>query len=116
MMAFMKEERRIGLRGARCVTVMPVCSHHGVTRSERRNVKPRRQTSLINGIYSVGYFPNGFWQRRLMPLIGPVQELALFVAIPLVGLVDNLVVASFALHQVLVPKPAPARLQCTFEL
>ena len=51
-----------------------------------------------------------------MPLVGPLQELVLFVAIPLVGLVDNLVVASFALHQVLVPKPAPPRLQCTFEL
>jgi len=70
----------------------------------------------MNGIDSVGYFPNGFWQRWLMPLVGPLQELVLFVAIPLVGLVDNLVVASFALHQVLVPKPAPPRLQCTFEL
>src|SRR5262249_51407533 len=72
--------------------------------------------SLMNGIDSVGYFPNGFWQRWLMPLVGPLQELVLFVAIPLVGAVDNLVVASFALHQVLVPKPAPPRLQCTFEL
>jgi len=72
--------------------------------------------SRMNGIDSVGYFPNGFWQRWLMPLVGPLQELVLFVAIPLVGLVDNLVVASFALHQVLVPKPAPPRLQCTFEL
>ena len=51
-----------------------------------------------------------------MPLVGPLQELVLFVAIPFVGLVDNLVVASFGLHHVLVPKPASPRLQRTFEL
>ena len=45
-----------------------------------------------------------------------MHELVRFVEIPFVGFIDNLVVASFALHQVLVPKPAPPRLQCTFEL
>src|SRR5262249_4691918 len=72
--------------------------------------------SRMNGIDSVGHFPNGFWRRWLMPLVGPLPELVLFLAIPFVGLVDNLVVASFAQHQVLVPKPDPACLQCTCEL
>src|SRR5215510_9880283 len=51
-----------------------------------------------------------------MPLVGPLHKVVLFVAIPFVGFVGNLVVASFALHQVIVPKLAPPRLQCTFEL
>jgi len=45
-----------------------------------------------------------------------MHELVLFVAIPFVGCVDNLVVAFFALHQVLAPHPAPLRLQRTCEL
>src|SRR5215831_14070344 len=57
--------------------------------------------SRMNGIHSVGHFPNGFWRRWLMPFV---------------GCVDNLGVASFAQHQVLVPKPDPACLQCTCEL
>jgi len=45
-----------------------------------------------------------------------MHQLVLFVAIPFVGCVDNLVVAWFALHAVLVPQPAPLRLQRTCEL
>jgi hypothetical protein len=63
----------------------------------------------MDRIYSVGHFPNGVRHRLLMPLVGPLHE-------PFVGFVDKLGVASFALHQVIVPKPAPPRLQCTFEL
>src|SRR5215469_312762 len=70
----------------------------------------------MNAIYSAGHFPNDTWRRWLMPLVAPLQELVLFVAILFVGCVDNLVVASFTQHQVLVPKPTPPRLQCTFEL
>src|SRR5215831_2044764 len=72
--------------------------------------------SLMIGIYSVGHFPNGFCRRWLIPLVGPLQELVLFLAIPIVGCVDKLGLASFALHQMLVSKPAPPCLQCTCEL
>ena len=75
-----------------------------------------RQLSRMNGLSSVGHFPNGFWRRWLMPLVAPLPELVLVLAIPFVGCVDNLAVASFAQHQVLVPKPDPPCLQCTFEL
>jgi len=70
----------------------------------------------MDRIYSGEHFPNGFRRRLLMALVGPLQELVLFLAIPFVGFVDKLVVASFTQHQVLVPKPAPPRLQCTLEL
>ena len=64
----------------------------------------------MDRVYSVGDFPNGFRCRLL--LVGPLHDLVLFVAMPFVGFVDKRVVASFALHQVIVPKPGPPRLQC----
>src|SRR5262245_11711013 len=76
-----------------------------------------RQTSLMDRIYSVRHFLNGFRRRLLMRLVGPFHELLmLFVAIPFVGFGGNLAVASFALHQVIVLKLALPPLQSTFEL
>src|SRR5262249_48301496 len=60
----------------------------------------------MDRIYSGG----SVWRRLLMPLVGPFHELVLLV------FCRQTVVASFGLHQVLVPKPAPPPLQCTFEL
>src|SRR5215472_16725637 len=71
--------------------------------------------SRVDCMYSGGHFSHGFRRRLLMPLVGPLQELVLFVAILFTGCVDKLGVVFFAQHQVFVPKLAPPCLQCTCE-
>jgi hypothetical protein len=54
--------------------------------------------------------------RPLMPLVSPLHELVLFIAIPFLDFADKLVVVPLDLPQIIVGKLAPLCFEFTFEL
>jgi hypothetical protein len=74
--------------------------------------------SLRDGFPLARLFPYGFRRRLLMPLVRPLHELSLFIAIPIpfLDFADKSVVVPFDLLQVIIGKLAILLFQFAFEL